>query len=64
MNKDLAKYLLPRGILVYFEIVADTIENNRAHFYLEERNIIPEEYQSENYNLKVSLQRLPLRIFL
>jgi hypothetical protein len=57
LNKDLAKYLLPRAILDFFEIVADTIENDRVHFYLEEKNIIPEEYQSEKSQSKRFLSR-------
>jgi hypothetical protein len=66
LNKDLAKYLLPRGILDYFEIVADTIENDRVHFYLEERNIIPEEYQSEKsqskgFSPEITVEDFPLR---
>ena len=52
MNKDLAQYLLPDGILNYFEIVKIETQNDRVHFYLEERNIIPEEYQSEKSQSK------------
>tara|TARA_B100000809_G_C15139536_1_gene532443 strand:+ start:8259 stop:8546 length:288 start_codon:yes stop_codon:yes gene_type:complete len=47
LNIDLAKYFLPDGILDYFEIVADTLANERVHFYLEEKNILPKEYESE-----------------
>ena len=52
MNKDLAQYLLPDGLLDYFEIVKIETQNDRVHFYLEERNIIPEEYQSEKSQSK------------
>jgi hypothetical protein len=66
LNKDLAKYLLPKGILDYFEIVADTIENDRVHFYLEEKNILPEEFQSEKsqskgFSLEITVEDFPLR---
>jgi hypothetical protein len=66
LNKDLAKYLLPKGILDYFEIVADTIGNDRVHFYLEERNIIPEEYkteksQSKGFSPEIAVEDFPLR---
>ena len=47
MNIDLAKYLLPEGVLDYFDIVDDNTQDDRVHFYLEEKNILPEEYQSE-----------------
>ncbi|MCD8417538.1 hypothetical protein [Tenacibaculum finnmarkense] len=46
MNTALAKYFLPEGILDYFDIVSDKIENDQVfifisgvHFYLEERNM-------------------------
>ena len=43
---------MPKGILDYFEVVADTIENDHVHFYLEERNIIPEEHKTEKSQSK------------
>jgi len=52
LNKDLAQYLLPDGILDYFKIVKDETQNDRVHFYLEERNIVPQEYQSEKSQSK------------
>jgi len=52
LNKDLAQYLLPDGLLDYFEIVKDETQNDRVHFYLEERNIIPQEYQSQQSQSK------------
>ena len=66
MNKDLAQYLLPEGILDYFEIVKDETENERVHFYLEERNILPEEYQSEKsqskgFSPEITIEDFPLR---
>lgn len=66
MNKDLAQYLLPDGLLDYFEIVKIETQNDRVHFYLEERNIIPEEYQSEKsqskgFSLEITVEDFPLR---
>tara|TARA_B110000285_G_C14987611_1_gene544643 strand:+ start:63 stop:404 length:342 start_codon:yes stop_codon:yes gene_type:complete len=52
LNKDLVFYLLHDGPLDYFEIVKDETQNDRVHFYLEERNIIPQEYQSEKSESK------------
>jgi len=66
LNIDLAKYLLPEGILDYFKIVDDTIENDRVHFYLEEKNVLPDEYQSEigqskGFSPEIIVEDFPLR---
>jgi len=66
LNKDLAQYLLPEGILDYFEIVNDTIENERIHFYLEEKNILPQEHQlsqvhSKGFTSEITVEDFPLR---
>ena len=66
MNIDLAKYLLPEGILDYFEIVSDKVQNDRVHFYLEEKNILPSEYQSEvgqskGFSPEITVEDFPLR---
>ena len=47
MKLYLAKYFLPDGILAYFEIIDNNFENDGVHFYLEEKNILPKEHQSE-----------------
>ncbi len=66
MNIALAKYFLPEGILHYFDIVEDKIENDQVHFYLEERNILPKEYESEIAQSKgflpeITVEDFPLR---
>ena len=66
MNIDLAKYFLPEGILDYYDIVDDKIENDRVHFYLEEKNRLPEEYQSEQaqskgFSPEITVEDFPLR---
>jgi len=66
LNKDLAQYLLPDGLLDYFEIVKDETQNDRVHFYLEERNIIPQKYQSEQsqskgFALEITVEDFTLR---
>jgi hypothetical protein len=66
LNIDLAKYLLPEGILDYFEIVSDNVQNDRVHFYLEEKNILPSEYQSEvgqskGFSPEITVEDFPLR---
>jgi len=66
LNKDLAKYFLPEGILDYFEIVDDKIQYEQVHFYLEEKNILPREYQSEiaqskGFSPEITVEDFPLR---
>ena len=66
MNINLAKYFLPEGILDYFEIVDDKIQNDQVHFYLEEKNILPQEYQSEiaqskGFSPEITVEDFPLR---
>jgi len=66
LNLDLAKYFLPEGILDYFEIVEDKIHNDRVHFYLEEKNLLPDEYQSEiaqskGFSPAITVEDFPLR---
>ncbi len=66
LNIDLAKYFLPEGILGYFEIVGDSIQNDQVHFYLEEKNILPQEHQSKiaqskGFSPEITVEDFPLR---
>ena len=66
MNIDLAKYLLPEGVLDYFDIVDDKIQDDRVHFYLEEKNILPKEHlseiaQSKGFSPEITIEDFPLR---
>jgi len=49
---DLAKYILPKEIFSYF--LLDKIEeyDTALHFYLEELNVLPEEYSGEDMESK------------
>lgn len=47
MDLELARYFLPEGILEYFYIVNLTSILDKIHFYLEEKSILPKDYQSE-----------------
>jgi hypothetical protein len=47
--KELVGYLLPKGILEYFELVEVKKDGEYLNIYLEEQNIIPQEYKSESY---------------
>ncbi|MBE7660313.1 transposase [Tenacibaculum finnmarkense] len=66
MNIALAKCFLPEEILDYFNIISDKIENDQVHFYLEERNMLPKEYESEIAQSKgflpeITVEDFPLR---
>lgn len=66
MDIALAKYFLPEGILDYFDIVSHKMENDSVHFYLEEKNILPEEFKSERAKSKgftpeITVEDFPLR---
>jgi len=49
---DLSKYILPEEIFRYF--VLDRVEetSDHLHFYLEETNVLPEEYSGESMESK------------
>lgn len=66
MDIALAKYFLPEGLLDYFDIVSHKMENEKVHFYLEEKNILPEEFKSERAKSKgfipeITVEDFPLR---
>lgn len=66
MDITLAKYLLPEGLLDYFDIVSDKTENDKIHFFLEEKNTLPEEFKSERAKSKgfipeITIEDFPLR---
>ena len=66
MDIELAPYLLPEGILEYFEIISHKSSADKVHFYLEESNILPKEHQSEIAQSKgflpeITVEDFPLR---
>jgi hypothetical protein len=66
LNIDLAKYLFQEGFLDYFDIVDDNTQDDRVHFYLEEKNILPKEHRSEiaqsrGFSLEITIEDFPLR---
>lgn len=66
MNLDLAKLLLPEGITIYFAITLIREELEKIHLYLEEKNILPQEYKTEPAMSKgfldeVIIEDFPLR---
>lgn len=66
MDTKLASYLLPEGILEYFYISRHTSSNEKIHFYLEEKNLPPEEYKSvvahsKGFSPEITIEDFPLR---
>ena len=66
MDIALSNYFLPEGILDYFDIVSHKMEDEKVHFYLEEKNILPEEFKSETAKSKgftpeITVEDFPLR---
>jgi hypothetical protein len=66
LNLNLAQYLLPEGILDYFDIVSSKTESDKIHFYLEEKNILPAEYvqltaKSKGFVPEITVEDFPLR---
>ncbi len=66
MDISLANYFLPEGLLDYFDIVSHKTENKKVHFYLEEKNILPDEFKSERAKSKgftpeITVEDFPLR---
>lgn len=65
MDLELARYFLPEGILDYFDIVSHRIIDDQVHFYLEEKNILPEEYKTEiakskGFTPEITVEDFPL----
>tara|TARA_R110002049_G_scaffold257573_1_gene433023 strand:- start:1058 stop:1399 length:342 start_codon:yes stop_codon:yes gene_type:complete len=66
LDIELAQYLLPEGVLDYFDIVDHKISEGKVHFYLEEKNVLPKEHQSEIARSKgflpeITVEDFPLR---
>jgi len=66
LDLELARYLLPEGLLDYFDIVSHKSEKEKIHFYLEEKNILPEKHknaiaQSKGFTPEITIEDFPLR---
>jgi hypothetical protein len=64
--KALMPLILPEGVSDYFEMTHYTKENKRLNIFLEEQNVIPEEYQGQKLLSKgffdaITLQDFPIR---
>ncbi len=68
MKSDISitELLFPEGLLDYFEITNYVKESKQITFYLEEKNVIPEEYKTEKLISKgflnpITIEDFPLR---
>lgn len=64
--KELVTAFLPEGILEYFDISNVSQESEGLCIYLEERNVLPQEYKKELYHSKgfypeTRIQDFPIR---
>ena len=61
--KELVKSFLPEGILDYFEPTDLKKEGDQLRLYLEEQNIIPEEYKDIHYRANGFLDEIKVKDF-
>lgn len=65
-DKNFLDLILPQGILDYFLLIDFTSTSSEINLYLEEKNVIPEEYRSDKLLSKgffdeITVQDFPLR---
>lgn len=63
LYKELVSYLLPEGVLDYFELADVNKEGEHLHIYLEEKDEIPEEYKNQAYRSNGFMQERKIRDF-
>ena len=66
MDLELVKYLFSEGILEYFNISSHNTQDGQVHFYLEEKNILPDEFKTETakskgFSPEITIEDFPLR---
>ena len=62
--KQLVELLLSAGILDYFEITNTTKDSKGINIFLEEKNVIPEEYKNQVLHSKGFLPEIQVQDFL
>ena len=60
--------VLPAGITKYFEVVNHTMDSTSINLFLDELNLVPEEFENDKLESKgfydsVTIQDFPLRFF-
>ena len=61
--KEFVKSFLPEGILDYFELTELKKEDNKLRIYLEEQNIIPDEYKDTHHRANGFLDEIKVKDF-
>ena len=64
--RQLIEFLLPQGLLEYFDLIKTTQSPNGLHIYLEEKNSPPAEYNDRKLHSKgflpeIRVQDFPIR---
>lgn len=64
--RQLIELMLPAGILEYFELTNTTKDSKGINIFLEEKNIVPEEYKdhllhSKGFLPEIQVQDFPIR---
>ena len=64
--KDLIATIFPAGLLDYFDIVKTATDSTGLSVYLEERNLLPQEFKDQPFHSKgfhpeVRIQDFPIR---
>ncbi|SDG15593.1 hypothetical protein [Chitinophaga filiformis] len=59
--RQLIEFLLPQGLLEYFDLIKTTQSPNGLHIYLEEKDELPSEYNDRKLHSKGARQ-LSLRL--
>jgi len=65
VDKNILDLILPKGVLEYF-LLTDFTSTGEINLYLEEKNVIPEEYRNDKLTSKgffdeITIQDFPLR---
>ncbi len=63
MDLELAKLFFPEGMFEYFDIIKYSEISGKIHFYLEEKNILPNQYKSEPAQSKGFLDEIIIEDF-
>ncbi len=63
LYKELVGYLLPTGVLDYFELVDVKKEGEHLHIYLEEKAEIPDEFKNQLHRSNGFMQERKIRDF-
>ena len=63
---DLAQYILPEALFRYFVLSKVEEADDKLHFYMEEANVLPEEYlgeemESKGFHAEQVIKDFPLR---